>query len=40
MDALGHAGEEGRVNGYEKVRLAAYEAYDPHVSEWGNPHSA
>ncbi len=36
MDALGHAGEEGR-KGHERVRLAANKAFDPYVSEWGNP---
>lgn len=25
------------VEGHERVRLAAKRAYDPHVSEWGNP---
>lgn len=23
--------------GHERVRLAAKRAFDPHVSEWGNP---
>ena len=25
------------VEGHERVRLAAKRAFDPHVSEWGNP---
>ncbi len=36
VDALGHVGDEGR-KGHERVRLAANKAFDPHVSEWGNP---
>ena len=36
MDALGHAGEEGRRRP-RKSAVSCQTSDDPHVSEWGNP---
>ena len=36
MDALGHAGEEGRFRP-RKSTVSCQKSVDPHVSEWGNP---
>lgn len=36
MDALGHAGEEGRCRP-RKSTVSCQTSVDPYVSEWGNP---
>jgi hypothetical protein len=36
MDALGHAGEEGRLRP-RKSAVSCQQSVDPHMSEWGNP---
>ncbi len=36
MDALGHAGEEGRRRP-RKIPVSCLTSVDPEVSEWGNP---
>ena len=36
VDALGHAGDEGRSRP-RKSAVSCLESVDPHVSEWGNP---
>ena len=36
VDALGHAGEEGRCRP-RKSAESCQTSFDPHVSEWGNP---
>jgi len=36
MDALGHAGEEGRIRP-RKSTVSCLKSVDPCVSEWGNP---
>src|SRR5688572_4336475 len=36
MDALGHAGDEGRRRP-RKSAVSCQTSVDPHVSEWGNP---
>ena len=36
VDALGHAGEEGRCRP-RKSAVSCQTSVDPHVSEWGNP---
>jgi hypothetical protein len=36
MDALGHAGEEGRFRP-RKSTVSCQKSVDPYVSEWGNP---
>ena len=36
MDALGHAGDEGRIRP-RKSAVSCQISVDPHVSEWGNP---
>ena len=36
MDALGHAGEEGRCR-LRKSTVSCQTSVDPYVSEWGNP---
>jgi hypothetical protein len=36
MDALGHAGEEGRLRP-RKSTVSCQQSVDPYISEWGNP---
>ena len=36
VDALGHAGEEGRIRP-RKSTVSCQKSVDPYVSEWGNP---
>lgn len=36
MDALGHAGDEGRLRS-RKSTGSYLQSTDPYVSEWGNP---
>ena len=36
MDALGHAGDEGRIRP-RKSTVSCQMSVDPYVSEWGNP---
>ena len=36
VDALGHAGEEGRFRP-RKSTVSCQKSVDPYVSEWGNP---
>jgi hypothetical protein len=36
VDALGHAGDEGRIRP-RKSAVSCQISFDPHVSEWGNP---